>query len=101
MGVSIHYRGRLDNNDRLPSLLNTLAGIASSIGWQFRILDEDWNTPANAVLEHREETTEIQGHLGLKGIQLKPPGESEALDFFFDSAGNLLSPISVVLYTAH
>ena len=97
MGVSIHYRGRLDNKDRLPALRNTLVGFASSMGWQCRILDEDWNLPANAVLEHRGETAEIKGHLGLKGIQLKPPGESEPLDFFFDSGGNLLSPMNIVL----
>lgn len=97
MGVSIHYRGRLDNKDRLPALRNTLVGFASSMGWQCRILDEDWNVPANAVLEHRGETAEIKGQLGLKGVQLKPPGESEPLDFFFDSGGNLLSPMNIVL----
>jgi hypothetical protein len=69
MGVSIHYRGRLDNKDRLPALRNTLIGIASSIGWQCRILDEDWNVPANAVLVHRGETAEIKGHLGLRGLR--------------------------------
>jgi hypothetical protein len=96
MGVSIHYRGRLDSKDRLPALRNALMGIASSMGWQGLILDEDWNVPANAVLEHRGETAEIKGHLGLKGVQLKPPGESESLAFFFDSEGNLLSPMNVV-----
>jgi hypothetical protein len=97
MGVSIHYRGKLDNKDRLPALRNALSGIASSLGWQCRVLDEDWNTPANAILAHRGKTAEIEGHLGLKGIQLSPPGKSESLDFFFDSEGNLLSPMSIVL----
>jgi hypothetical protein len=71
--------------------------IASGIGWQYRVLDEDWNVPANAVLEHGGVNAEIRGHLGLKGIQLEPPGESEPLDFFFDSKGYLLSPINVIL----
>ncbi|MFO7601948.1 MAG: hypothetical protein R6X27_19380 [Candidatus Desulfacyla sp.] len=60
-------------------------------------MDDDWSVPAAAVLEHSGRTSEIKGHLGLKGIQLKPPGESEALSFFFDSKGYLLSPMDVIL----
>jgi hypothetical protein len=48
-------------------------------------------------LEHRGKTSAIKGHLGLKGIHLRPPGESEPLDFFFDSGGNLRSPMNAVL----
>jgi hypothetical protein len=97
MGVSIHYRGGLENVDQLPELRDKLMGIASSIGWQCRVLDDDWSVPAKAVLEHSGKSAEIKGHLGLKGIQLKPPGECEALDFFFDSKGYLLSPMNVIL----
>ena len=50
MGVSIHYRGKLDDKDRLPALRDALSSIASSLGWQCRVLDEDWNTPGNAIL---------------------------------------------------
>ncbi len=97
MGVSIHYRGRLESPDRLPELRENLMGIASNMGWEYRLLDEDWSVPANAVLEHNGETAEIGGCLGLKGIQLKPPGESETLDFFFNAKGHLLSPMNVIL----
>jgi hypothetical protein len=27
-------------------------GIASSIGWEYWVLDEEWSVPGNAVLEH-------------------------------------------------
>lgn len=97
MGVSIHYRGKLDCPDRLPGLCEKLMGIATSMEWEYRVLDEDWSVPANAVLEHNGETAEIKGYLGLKGIQLKPPGESESLDFFFNAKGHLLSPMNVIL----
>jgi hypothetical protein len=96
MGVSIHYRGRLASRDRLPGLLEKLIGIASILGWQYQILDEDWSAPGNAVLEHSEDSSEIKGYLGLKGIQLTPPGVSESLDFFFNAQGYLLSPLSVI-----
>ncbi|MCU0579358.1 MAG: hypothetical protein MUF69_07405 [Desulfobacterota bacterium] len=73
-----------------------MIGIASILGWQYQILDEDWSAPGNAVLEHSEDSSEIKGYLGLKGIQLTPPGVSESLDFFFNAQGYLLSPLSVI-----
>ena len=97
MGVSIHYRGKLENTDQLPEFREKLMGIAFSFGWQYWVLDEDWSVPAKAILEHSGKNAEIKGHLGLKGIQLKPPGESETLDFFFNSKGYLLSPMNVIL----
>jgi hypothetical protein len=97
MGLSIHYRGRLDNVNQLLALRDELMDIASRNGWQYGTLDEDWHVPADAILTHRGKTAEITGHLGLKGIQLKPTGQSEPLQFFFDSEGNLRSPVNVVL----
>jgi len=41
------------------------------MGWQYRIPDEDWSVPANAVLEHSGTGAKIKAHLGLKGIQLR------------------------------
>jgi hypothetical protein len=97
MGVTIHYRGKLDNTDDLPGLCEKLISIANSLGWEYQTLDDDWSFPADAVLEHRGNSVEIKGNLGLKGVQLTPPGESESISFFFDSNGHLLSPISVIL----
>ena len=97
MGVSIHYRGRLDNSDQLPEFREKLKSIASGLGWQYQILDEAWINPVNAILIHSGKRAEIKGHLGLRGIRLKPSGESESIDFFFDAKGYLLSPMNVVL----
>lgn len=96
MGVSIHYRGRLDSPDQLLVLREQLMSIASGLEWQFHVLDEDWSIPANPVLDHSGGVAEIKGPLGLKGIQLQPPGKSEPLDFFFDLKGYLLSPLNAV-----
>lgn len=97
MGVTIHYRGKLDNTDQLPEFLEKLMSIATGFGWKFLVLDEDWSVPVNAVLKTEGKNPEIKGHLGLKGIQLQPSGGSESLDFFFDSNGYLLSPMNVIL----
>lgn len=97
MGVSIHYRGKLDSPDRLQVLREKSIGIATGMGWHYRVLDEDWSIPVNVVLEQSGKSAEIKGYLGLKGIQLTPPGQSESLDFFFNAKGYLLSPMNVIL----
>lgn len=97
MGISIHYKGKIDNTEQIKELTNKLMNFASGIGWQYAILDEDWNTQSNAVLTHDEDCAEIKGHLGLKGIQLNPSGDSEPVYFFFDSDGNLRSPMNIIL----
>jgi len=74
-----------------------MMAIASSFGWQFQVLDDDWSIPPSAVLKHDGKNPKITGSLGLKGIQLKPPAGPESVDFFFDSKGYLLSPMNVIL----
>lgn len=97
MGVTIHYRGRLDDPGRVEDLRRELADIGASIGWTWRTLDDDWLIPPNATLVHNGNVATIKGHLGLKGIDLIPPGKSEALSFLFDAQGHLRSVMDVIL----
>ena len=41
MGVTIHYRGKLDDSGRVGDLQRELADIAESIGWKWRVLEDD------------------------------------------------------------
>ena len=93
MGVSIHYRGRLNDIDLLPSLCDEIGDMARSMGWSSTTLDDDWAIPVDAKLVGGGN---IEGHLGLKGVQITPHPESEPLVLFFDSAGNLRSPMTVL-----
>ena len=88
MGVSIHYRGRLDDVGQLAVLCEELADIAAAMGWQSTRLDDDWGQPADARLRGSPSGAHIDGHLGLKGIQITGAG-AESLSFFFDREGNL------------
>lgn len=97
MGVSIHYRGRLNDIRQLPALCGELADIAAAIGWDTTALDDDWENPPNASLTVGPETSEITGNLGLKGRQITPGPEAESLSFFFDREGNLRSPMTMIL----
>jgi hypothetical protein len=91
MGVSIHYRGRINNITLIPRLCEEIRDIADSMGWPSTTIDDDWSDPTNAVLL---EKGEINGNLGLKGIQFTPRPNSESFSLFFDHDGHLLSPMS-------
>ena len=93
MGVSIHYRGRLDDIKKISQLRDELADIAAVMGWPYDSLDEDWSVPPDAKLDGGR----ITGNLSLKGISMKPHPDSESLSLYFDSGGNLHSPMGVVL----
>jgi hypothetical protein len=97
MGVSIHYRGRLNDFGQLDSLCEELADIAAAMGWQSSRLDDDRTQPGDARLQSTPTGAQIHGHLGLKGIQITPGSRGESLSFFFDREGNLRLPISMCL----
>jgi len=94
MGISIHYRGRLDDLALLPSLRDEVTEIAVTMRWPFAVLDDDWSKPPDAVLSSGGT---IRGHLGLKGIQITPHAGSEPLALFFGRDGHLRSPMTVLL----
>ena len=97
MGVSIHYRGRLDDVGQLARLCEELVDIAAAMGWRSTSLDDDWGQAANARLRITSAGASIDGHLGLKGVQITPEADAESLSFFFDWEGNLRCPVSMGL----
>jgi len=97
MGVTIHYRGKLDDVGRMDELTQELEDIAKSVGWTWHTLDDDWLIPPNAKLVHKGGRAIIHGHLGLKGIELIPSGKSESLSFLFDAKGHLRSIMNMIL----
>ena len=97
MGVTIHYRGSLDDPWRVEDLKQELADIAQSVGWEWHTLDDDWAIPPSATLVHSDGRATILGHLGLKGIDLIPSGAWESLSFLFDAGGRLSSVMKVIL----
>lgn len=97
MGITIHYRGRLNDINRLGALCEELADIADSMNWRSAMLDDDWSQPAKARLRHTPEGVHIDGHLALKGIQISPGQGAESLPFFFDLNGRLLCPMTMIL----
>jgi len=95
MGITIHYRGRLDDKAALPSLMDEMKDMAESMDWQHDLFDDDWSQAPDASFSADKPGT-IEGNLGLKGIMLTPQPDSEALVLLFERDGNLCSPINMI-----
>ncbi|MBN1868350.1 hypothetical protein JW916_13775 [Candidatus Sumerlaeota bacterium] len=91
MGVTIHYRGRLDDIAHLPKLCDELECFAEARGWTATRLDDDWDQPADARLEFDERGARIVGNLGLNGLLISPDDDTESIGFLFDRDGRLVS----------
>ena len=96
MGVTIHYRGRLNDVGQLAKLCDELADIAATMGWESTRLDDDWEQPVDARLRHTPQGATIDGNLGLKGILMSPDGGAESLSFLFDRQGDLRCPMGMI-----
>lgn len=97
MGISIHYRGRLNDVGQVAKLGEELADIAATMGWESTQLDDDWEQPVDARLRHTSKGATIDGNLGLKGILMTPGSGAESLRFCFDREGNLRCPMGMIL----
>ncbi|MDM8523818.1 hypothetical protein QUF80_10660 [Desulfococcaceae bacterium HSG8] len=99
MEVSMHYRGRLSDTRKIRTMCDELIGIAARMNWEWISLDEDWSVPANATVIVSTNGAEIDGYLSLKGVGLTVDADSDPLQFFFDSQGNLRDPLSQIMIT--
>ena len=97
MGVTLHYRGTLDDPGRLPALCDELADVARAMGWSAVRIDDDYDAPLDARLNHDSSGARIDGNVGLKGIVLTPDDGSESLWFCFDREGQLRSLLGQIL----
>jgi hypothetical protein len=97
MGVTIHYRGKLNRLEDFDALCEELIDIAESISCCWTRIDDDWSVEPDARLVHREEGAEIVGELALRGVNIEMKGDCESLSFFFDATGELYDPITRIM----
>ena len=97
MGITIHYRGKMENIAHFPSLKDELIDIAKIMDWQWHELDEDLFKPAGARLVVKDGQAEISGHLPLKGLSIKLHADCESFDLYFDKDGNLSAPLLFIM----
>lgn len=98
MGVTIHYRGKINDIKLVDQLTAEIKDIAETMGWSYFCLDEDWEKKQNTQLtsSHKGQM-HISGHAGLKGISFSPHEKCESVWLMFDAEGYLSSPINVAL----
>ncbi len=97
MGITIHYKGKLNNLEQIYSVIDELKDISEIMSWKYSILDNDWNSQLTAQLFQTENGVKITGHLPLKGITINLHPECESFYVLFDKNGNLQSVSGMVL----
>lgn len=97
MGITIHFKGKIEDLNQVHPLIEELVDISKVMNWKYQIMDENWLEPSNAKLVHNKRGLKLVGHLGLKGISINLHPNSEQFAIYFNSNGNLTCPIHVVL----
>ena len=91
MGVTIHYRGSLNDKKNIDQFIIEMSDICDSMNWKYDVLDEDWSVPSKLSIQHGEDGVCLKGHAGLKGISFTPHQDCEPVRLTFDARGRLNS----------
>jgi hypothetical protein len=93
MGVTIYYRGKLNEMRALGALVDELEEFAQSLGWHTQRCGGDRSRPNTARISIRKERIAITGNLPLQGITILPHENCEPLWLSFDTHGYLADPV--------
>ena len=94
MGITIHYRGRLNDPSEVDAVLGFVQQMAVAKGWSWTYID-DWDGGADAqAARAAEDNPEIADNTALKGFVLEVDSKCEAVPLLFDASGYLRSPFS-------
>ncbi len=97
MGVTIHYRGKINDVKNVDVLTDEVVDFAQTLGWRSQRWDEDWSQPNTARVTHTEKGIKIEGHAPLRGVTLFPHKESEPLSLTFEPGGYLVHILGMVM----
>lgn len=73
MGITIHFKRRLNNLQKVESVIDEFKDISEIMKWKWNSLNEDWNKPATARLSFSNNKAEITGHSTLSGLSTTLP----------------------------
>lgn len=97
MGITIHYRGKIDRIKDVAQLSGEIKEFAEILEWDSRQWKENWHLPNSAALEKREDGLALSGHIPIRGISLFPDPNCEPLFLTFRKDGTLASTMNMVL----
>ncbi|MCR9288165.1 hypothetical protein OAF63_06805 [Saprospiraceae bacterium] len=92
MGVTIHFRGSLDEINRIYELMDEVTDICESMDWEYNRVDDDWEEDPKLT---EDKTMMKDGETGLKGIFFKPNPDCEVIALTFTGEGYLNSMINL------
>jgi len=99
MGVTVHYRGTIDDKTMVGNLADEMEDFAGSLGWKTQRWNEDWTKPNTARFSGGKGERRIIGHAPVQGITLYPHEHCEPFDLTFDPRGHLVDIVGLALET--
>jgi hypothetical protein len=99
MGISIHYRGKIDKIETIATLADELEDFAQTLGWRTQHWKEDFSTPNTAKISHERGKIGVVGHAPLQGISLFLHKECEPLWLTFEPNGYLIDAAAMAMVT--
>jgi hypothetical protein len=97
MGITIHYRGKIDRIEDVAQLSGEIKEFAEILNWDIRQWNENWNLPNRAALKKRKDGLELSGHVPIRGISIIPDPECEPMFLTFNKDGSLASSMNMVM----
>lgn len=92
MGITIHYRGKLNDPEEIDAVVDFVQHMAAAKGWSWTQIDDDWDAEVNAQLVHTSKGhLELTGNAGLKGFSLDIDPNCEPVPLLFDCSGLMRS----------
>ncbi len=97
MGITIYYRGSIEDLNLIEPIQKELVEFCQSMNWNYRLWNQDLTKPYRARLVQTPKGAEIKGYVPLKGISIYSDPNNEILDVLFNPEGRLSSFIQEIL----
>jgi hypothetical protein len=92
MGITIHYKGKLNDPAEIDAVVDFVQQRAVAQGWSWTHINDDWEAEVDAQLVHTSKGHQnLTGNAGLKGFSLDIDPQCESVPLLFDSFGYLRS----------
>lgn len=91
MGITIFYRGSLEELSLIDPIQREVIKFCQSLNWKYHLYNKDMSKPFNAKLVHTDKGARIEGPIPLRGISVESDPDNETLSLLFNPAGKLTS----------
>lgn len=89
MGISIRFRGSINNLAAIDQFQAELVKICEVMNWEYHLVNEDQARPFSAKLVYSDLGANIEGHIPLRGIIIDMDPQNESLRLLFTPEGKL------------